>query len=325
MALTWWWLAAALLAGSVGALTWWWRRDRTTGEGADPAYVAHTSLLGRSPRYAALVRREYVRTWVAVVGIAGVLLGTLLLTGRLARVTPTDSTSSNRDVILCLDASSSMWESDAKVVSAYSTLVGDLRGDRVGMVIWSGAAVTVFPLSDDYGYVHDELARASHAFAVRNLDYLAGIQPDSRDASSQIGDGLVSCLDRFDDPGGPRSRVVVLASDNDIRGRPIFTLQEAATRATARGVVVECIAPPTARPDELEAFRVACANTRGSLAVLSDDSAAAALADQIGRMPRTRLERPPERIVADRPAVGGLLAAAGLALVVVATPRRRRA
>ena len=325
MALTWWWLAAALLAGSVGTLARWWRRDGTTGEGADPAYVAHTWLLRRSPRYAVLVRREYVRTWVAVVGIAAVLLGALLLTGRLARPAPTDATSSNRDILLCLDASSSMWESDAKVVGAYSALVGDLPGDRVGMVIWSGAAVTVFPLSDDYGYVRDELARASHAFAVRDLDYLAGIQPDSRDASSQIGDGLVSCLDRFDDPGGPRSRVVVLASDNDIRGRPIFTLQQAATRASAKGVVVECLAPPTAQPDELDALRVACTATHGSLAVLGDDGATAALAHQIARMPRTRLVRPPERVVVDRPAVGGLLAAAGLALVVVATPRRRRA
>lgn len=324
MALTWWWLAVAVVVVSLAALVRWWRRDDSGTQADEPAYLAHTALLRRSPRYAALVRRELTRSRVAVLGIAAVLIGATLLAGRLARATETDATSSNRDVVLCLDASSSMWQSDAQVVGAYAKLVGDLRGDRIGMTIWSGAAVTVFPLSDDYGYVTAELARAAHAFTVQDLDYIAGIQPDNRNASSQIGDGLVSCLQRFDNPGGPRSRVVVLASDNDIRGLPIFTLDQAIRRATAAGVVVECIAPTTARAEELEAFRVACTSARGSLAVLGDDDAGAALAGQIAQMPRTRLDQPPQWIIVDRPRVGGLVALGGLAILVAATPRRRR-
>ena len=93
-----------------------------------------------------------------------------------------------------------------EVVREFREIVSGLRGDRVGMTIWSGAAVTAFPLTDDYEFLAAELDRAETAFQENDYDYVAGIHlNDSR--ASLIGDGLVSCVQRVR-PAPTRSAAV---------------------------------------------------------------------------------------------------------------------
>jgi hypothetical protein len=318
--LTWWWLAvaAAFVLVAVGVRAW--RRAASAGS-AVPA--AHTGLLDRSPRYRALARAEATSAVVALAGVCLLALGGLLLGGRLALASTSAPEQSSRDIMLCLDVSSSMTDTDSEVVAAYSRIIDRLRGDRIGLVLWSGAAVPAFPLTDDYGFVKSELARATTAFERYEYDYIAGTVLLRRRASSQIGDGLASCIQRFDRTDEKRSRVVVLASDNDIQGPPILTLDQAADLATRRDVVVHCIAPSDGDPALVGAFRSACERTGGTLAALGDDGSADRIVDQVERLARTPTPDQPQVLVNDRPAVGTALALAGLVLLVAAPLRRR--
>ena len=320
MALSWWWLAlpVALVLLAVAVLAW-----RRAANADDVLPAAHTELLARSPRYRALARAEAGSALLALAGVCLLAVGGLLLSGRLARASTVPPEQSSRDIMLCLDVSSSMTDADAEVVRAYARIADGLRGDRIGMMLWSGASVPAFPLTDDYGFVKAELDRATTAFETYDYDYIAGTVLLRRRASSQIGDGLVSCVQRFDRPGEERSRVVVLASDNDIQGEPVFTLEQAAALAAQRRVVVHCIAPRSGDPAQLDALRTACERTGGTLAVLDDDGGAGEVVDRISSLARTATKDAPRVIVHDRPAVGTAFALAGLVLLAVAPLRRR--
>ncbi len=320
MALTWWWLALPVAFGLLVTALLAWRRAANAGTDV-PA--AHTDLLGRSPRYRALARAE---SWSAVVAVAGVCLialGGLLLSGRLAHASTQVPEQSSRDIMLCLDVSSSMTDADGEVVDAYARIVDRLQGDRIGLVLWSGAAIPAFPLTDDYGFVKSELARATTAFERYEYDYIAGTVLVRRRASSQIGDGLVSCVQRFDRPDEERSRVVILASDNEIQGPPVFTLEEATDLAVGRDVVVQCIAPGDGDAALIGAFRSACERTGGTLATLGADGGADEIVARIEQLARTTTRQEPQVIIHDRPAIGTAFALAGLVLVA-ASPRLRR-
>ena len=75
----------------------------------------------------------------------------------------------NRDIILCLDGSGSMDRYNAEVVRQFREIVSGLRGERVGMTIFSGASITAFPLTDDYEFLTAELDRAEKAFRGERL------------------------------------------------------------------------------------------------------------------------------------------------------------
>ena len=320
MVLSWWWLALAALAVLLAWAVRAWRRE-ANAETAVPA--AHTAVLARSPRYRALARAEAGSAAVALAGVLLLAAGGLLLSGRLAQASTQAPDQSSRDVMLCLDVSSSMTSADGEVVAAYARIADGLRGDRIGMMLWSGAAVPAFPLTDDYGFVASELARATTAFETADYDYIAGTVLLRRRSSSQVGDGLVSCLKRFDRTDEERSRVVVLASDNDIQGPPVFSLTQAADLAAGQRVVVHCIAPGTTRPDLLGAFRAACERTGGTLATLGGDGGADDIVARIERLARTTTTSRPRLVVHDRPATGAALALAGLVLLVGAPLGRR--
>lgn len=317
----WWWLAALWLLVVVGA---WlrWRRGTRTPVTDETVLVANTDLLRRSERYRTLVRAQRRSLVAQLVCLAVAASGIALLLGRVTAVDVDRPDASSRDIMLCLDASGSMTEADAQVVEEYAAIVAGLKGDRIGLTLWSGAAITIFPLTDDYDYVREELDRARTAFETGDHDYLAGIVTRSR-RSSQIGDGLVSCLQRFDHPEVKRSRVVILASDNDIQGPPIYPLAQAATMAAQAEVVVHGIAPRTVeqRPDERAAFAAACEQTGGRLVTLDDSGSAQAVVEAIERLQRTRTATAPRVLERDRPSWGAALTALGLVGFVLAGSR----
>ena len=321
MALRWWWLAlpAALVVLGLAAR---WRRGRERP--TDPVLAAHTEVLRRLPRYAVLARRELRLATVRLVGVALVLLGAVLLVGRLSDVRPATSDAGSRDVVLCLDASSSMWPVDTQVVEELGRLSRSLDGDRIGLTIWNSAAVTVFPLTDDGDYVSAQLSAAATAFRSSDTAFLAGTLPPGRTGSSQVGNGLVSCLQRFDQPAQQRSRVVVLATDNEVQGSPIFTLPQAVDRAAAAHVVVHAVAPASTLAGQVPALGQQVARTGGTLVTVGADDAAADLAARIRSLTASPVHTDPTPVLVDVPWVGGAIAALGLLLVVTPSLLRRR-
>ncbi|MBX3379035.1 MAG: VWA domain-containing protein [Phycisphaeraceae bacterium] len=130
-----------------------------------------------------------------------------------------------RDVVFIVDASKSMLSRDAvpnRLARAklwINDLVNTLRGDRVGLVAFAGAAVVKSPLTMDYGFFRMALDELSPASVPRG--------------GTLIGDAIRKAMSDVFEPGPGRYRDIVLITDGEDQGS--FPA-EAAKQAAEQGV-----------------------------------------------------------------------------------------
>ena len=188
----------------------------------------------------------------------------LVLVARPSLVDQGEERSSNRDIVLCLDVSGSALPYDREVLDTYLSLVSNFQGERIGLSIFNSTSRTVFPLTDDYALVTDQLTAAaktlkgvetqddidkmSDAQYQRISTWLEGTQ-NRTNATSLIGDGVVSCAAML--PGfaygsanqenatRQRAASIVLATDNVVSGDPTYTLSEALALTEQAGITVD--------------------------------------------------------------------------------------
>jgi hypothetical protein len=224
----------------------------------------------------------------------------------------------NRDIILCLDASGSMSGADAEVVEVFTELAADFDGERIGLTIFDSSAVQVFPLTDDYTYVQEQLTMAKDAFnGAGSSGFLDGTWNGR--GSSLIGDGLASCVESFPaadvifrdgkaQDQSPRSRSVVLATDNFLSGDPIFTLDEAGALAQERKVRVYALNPGdfdygTAPGQPGALLKAAAEATGGGYYALDSPDAVAGIVREVQATETAAIQGAPRAVVTDRPDV----------------------
>ncbi len=165
------------------------------------------------------------RGWKAVLILAGFAL---LVTG-LARpawnLQQTTITRKGRDVVFVLDVSRSMLAEDLapnrleRAKLAIADVISQLRGDRVGLLVFSGSAAIKCPLTLDYGFFRMMLESVSTESINRG--------------GTMIGDAIRTVLDQVLDRQETKFRDIVLITDGgDQESFPV----EAAKEAAARGV-----------------------------------------------------------------------------------------
>jgi hypothetical protein len=296
----------------VAAVLWWrWRHPRDVAwHGAAPiANVDHA----RASNVFARLRRRYrilISAELTLLSVAGLAAAMLVMRPLSEQVR--DRSTINRDVMLCLDVSGSMKELDESILRQFIEIAAGLPGDRIGLTIWNGAAITVFPLTDDTEYV-----AATLEFAVDQLNRGARsfVMGTEEGGSSLIGDGLASCLLRFDRLDEERARSIVFATDNALAGDPIVSLHNAAAMARARDIRVYAVAPANyITPSDAAELEAAVSVTGGSYLTTDDDRVVDDVITRIVEAEATHLEQPPEVVHDDRPTAWAAitLAAAGL-------------
>jgi len=294
------WLLLGLVPVVVGLA--WLLRPGSLRPGS-ATLVAHTDLLRRLPRYATLVRRR--RLWAAWSALAALVMvvGSVWLAARPSAVTTQQPTDRSRDIMLCLDSSTSMTDENVEVIATFRKLVDQLEGERIGLTIFNGAAVPVFPLTDDYDFVREQLDEAEQKLAAEDYDYVAGTILEYGGGSSLVGDGLVTCAQSFDRPETERGRAIVLASDNDQQGTAIYSMAEAGEYAAARSIVVYGIGSPDLAHDSIlrSDFEDAVTPSGGRLTLLGQGEPTAEIVAGIQQLERTRLQQPAQPIYHDKP------------------------
>lgn len=246
MNLAWWWmpLLVILVVLGVAGLGWWWAgRDSTKG---DAVLVAHTRRLTRLPAYRAALGRAQVRLVGLAVLIGVTLLPLAIAAGRPGTEQTIDPEKRNRDIMLCLDVSGSMFATDRAVLNNFAEIVTNFQGERIGLVLFNNQAVTAFPLTDDYQLVSEQLqgyADGFSYFSESEYDPIAGTANLRIPASSLVGDGLASCVNNFDHADEERPRAIILGSDNEVHGSGVYTLGEAADLAKEQDVRVYALNP----------------------------------------------------------------------------------
>jgi hypothetical protein len=147
--------------------------------------------------------------------------------------------------------------------------------------------------------------------------------------SSLVGDGLASCVTRFDRVETDRSRSIIFVTDNFVSGEQIFTLGEAAELAADRGVRVYGINPGDAsQKDYLEAFAIefeeAMTASGGAYYALEDPAVVPAVVDSITAEQAAVIPGAAEIVRTEHPELPILIAFAALAALMVLGWRLRR-
>ena len=197
---------------------WWWRRRRRR----PPAIVfSRTAALGSAPG----AGRRVVR---AIFTLRN--LGLALLVVALARprsgARAENVTSEGINIMIAFDISSSMLAEDFqpqnRLEVARETVkqfVALRTTDRIGVVAFSGEALTQVPLTTDYSVVQA---------AIDNL------QPGQLDDGTAIGTAIATAANRLRTAPG-RSRVMVLLTDG-VNNRGSIDPRTAAKAASAFGI-----------------------------------------------------------------------------------------
>ncbi len=184
-----------------------------------------------------------------VVALSGPVVGTWMR----------DVQQHGADIMVVLDTSRSMLAEDLapnrldRARREVRGLLDRLRGDRIGLVTFSGDARLVCPLTSDpqsYRLFLDDVDTRTNALG-----------------GTAVGEGLEKALDAFD-PRFPGARVIVLLTDGeDHDSDPPAT--EVAFRAKALGIPVHVVAFGTAPGAEIPVR-----DERGNLSVVRDGSGA---------------------------------------------------
>ncbi|MGY5764880.1 vWA domain-containing protein [Brachybacterium sp. DNPG3] len=335
-----WWVTGLLLLAAIAVwgITFWNRRAMRKS----PVLVANTSFMDRIPSFARAQKAAAVlrvlQVGIAVVGV----IAASVLAGRIATERIETPSFASRDIVLCLDVSSSMYQYDTEILETFSQMVDDFDGERVALSIFNSTSRTVFPLTDDYDLVQRELEKASEAIdfdeygyrlgtrdysdeKVRQyVDFIEGTQGIAEEASI-VPDGLASCGQLFDQAEQDRSRSIVFATDNEVNGTPIFTLDEAAQATAARDIVLYTFYPGAYECDEAcrDELEAATTSNGGSMFESSDPNAIPSIIQQIQKTQATDMGAQPSVIRTDHPAAAFVVTLLSLVAILLLGWRAR--
>jgi len=202
---------------------WWiWRRRRRP-----PAIVfSRVGVLASGPRAGrAIARALYAARNLALIGLV-IALARPRSAGRAEQ-----STTEGINIIIAFDISSSMLAEDFQPQNRLEVarekvkqFIAMRSSDRIGVVAFSGEALTQVPLTTDYPVV---------MAAVDNL------QPGQLEDGTAIGTAIATAANRLRDAPG-NSRVVVLLTDG-VNNRGSIDPRTAAQAAAAFGVKIYTI------------------------------------------------------------------------------------
>jgi Ca-activated chloride channel family protein len=221
-----WWLAAILLIPAA----WWLRGRRGVSVVLVPFAAAwHRPSLGSMSRWP---------TGLAFVGL-------VLVAAALARPQKVEDKHEVRtegyDIVLAIDLSGSMLAEDYErggerlnrlqaIKPVIQAFINNRPSDRIGVVVFSGRAYTLAPLTFD----HDWLAKQTERLKI-------GLIEDG----TAIGDGLGVALTRLEqakrDDGGHRKGAFVVLLTDGANNRGSLTPSQAADIAKSRNIPVYTI------------------------------------------------------------------------------------
>ncbi|HQU09298.1 MAG TPA: VWA domain-containing protein, partial [Opitutales bacterium] len=199
---------------AVIALVWGYLRLRSIRKQANNAFIAShlqsTLLKNISPW------RRHIKEALIISGFAMILIG-------LARpqwgFTWQEVESKGLDLIFLLDTSKSMLAEDIKpnrlqrAKLAIQDLVSELNTDRLGLIIFTGRAFMLCPLTLDYDAFQMEL----------NSVDIDRLPRGGTDLGAAINEGIAAL------PLKSANKALILISDGeDLRGQGIFAAQQAA-------------------------------------------------------------------------------------------------
>ncbi|CAH0210244.1 VWA domain-containing protein [Microbacterium sp. Bi121] len=270
----------------------------------------HSAPIARAERLRTLssFRRAVNRRTAALAGVLALGVVAVVVAGVVAARPMSSQTIqpviTSRDIMLCLDVSGSMSDVDVEVLSVFEELLDGFEGERIGLTIFNSSPVQVFPLTDDYEFIRTHLQSIRESFDYTDEIPEHWIGTLNGPGASLIGDGLASCAMRFDHLDDERSRSIILATDNELAGASIVTLEEAAQYAASTGVRVFALNPVQGVNTRISDELVAAAQSTGGEAYgLRDTTTVADIIADVQEQDATELRGQAQVVWTDAPNV----------------------
>ena len=211
------------------------------------------------------------------------IIVTSILTSRLVKVTTSEDKLYNRDIVLCMDVSSSVDSLNKDIVESLKDTVDNLSKERFGISVFNITSVTLSPLTSDYNYIENVLDMITKSldsgykegfyvgnYLTQGTAYMEDYE--IRGGSSFIGEGLVTCANHFDKNDKDRTKVIILTTDNEVQGTPLITLSEAGDYCKRNNIVVYGIGTKGIQSDLRTDFKSSIEKTGGKYFDISNSS-----------------------------------------------------
>lgn len=249
--------------------------------------AANLDLLKDDPYFKRKLYMYYALRGLFLAAIVGVVMASFVLLARPYHVNKTKEQRYSRDIIICLDVSTSVNDLNVKLTKELQDTVRGLTGERVGIVIFNTSPVLLAPLTDDYDYIIDQLNNIREAIKATDASMHSSLSDrwlywnsflfggtlvgNEERGSSLIGDGLLGAMFNFSRKDKDRTKIVIFATDNDPYGTGFVTLPEAAELCKKNNVVVYGIGTKEMVSWDMEEMR-ACMEKTGGKFYLEEDS-----------------------------------------------------
>jgi len=324
--LTWPWVPAGCAAGTLLLLAVLLRRARRTPRPPE-VLLAHTGRLRDLPAYRRRARHRRLRLASLAAALLVAAAAAAVLVARPVTVQRVEPDSRSRDVVLCLDVSSSMGPADAALLDTFLDVVRLSPRERVGLVLFASRPVQVFPLTDDHAYVEEQLRRVRAAYDGRTTGSAAWAGTTGGDGTSVIGDGITTCVTSFDRLGTARPRSLLLATDDVVSGSPLVTTTQAGALAAARGIRIHALNPADPSGAAVDAasaeLKAVAERSGGSYSGVGGPGTVAAVVAAVDREEAARFTGSPRLVRTDDPGPATLVATVALVLaLLLALPDR---
>ncbi len=314
------------------AIVWLWHSPTKSSKiTTNTKKIANTLLIRKSKVYQDLVRKYRMMAYGILIALSLCVVVVAALSARLIMAKTIDNRKYNRDIMLCMDVSTSMNMVNQKIVDTYSSIIDSMKGERFGLSIFNGKSLLRVPLTDDYDFVQEEFGEMRHIYDLigysEEIDRSKLTDEEYREVesylfsgtlsydgvSSATGNGLASCIYDFPDLNEERSRIIILSSDNEVYGEQRIDVGGAAKIAANKGIKVYALAPSAGASDSyggIEVSRkarnelsVAVASTDGELYLVDDGNAVGNVINEIEQTEKTLLDGSEKTVEVDVPEV----------------------
>ncbi|WP_311260151.1 VWA domain-containing protein [Microbacterium sp. WCS2018Hpa-9] len=277
-------------------------RSTAKTEAHERARVARAERLRALPTFRqALNRRVLALSSILLIGVVATLAAGVVSARPMTSQT-IQPVNTSRDIMLCLDVSGSMSEVDVEVLTVFEELLEDFEGERIGLTIFNSSPVQIFPLTDDYDFIRDHLQSIRESFGFNESVPEHWVGTLNGNGASLIGDGLAACAMAFDHPDDERSRSIIFATDNEVNGASIVTLDEAAAYADSNGVRVFALNPVQGKDADVSAELTKAAEATGGAAYgLRDTTTVSDIVAQVQEQEAAALKGQAQVIWTDAP------------------------
>lgn len=246
-----------------------------------------------------------------------------------------------RDIMLCLDISTSVDEMNAHMIKELKDCVREMEGERFAILIFNTSPVLLVPFTDDYEYVIEVLDQVERALEARlgydekgivSDDYFVldsfimegTLEGAEERGSSMIGDGLASTVTNFPhDSEEKRTKICIFSTDNDLQGKPYFTLEEAGKLCEEHNITVFGLGTKEMYTDKREEMERVIEATGGTFYLEGTDSMKTIVQD-IEKQGKNLVSGKKEKRVEDRIALPFVLLVFSVSSVIVLTKITKR-